>query len=328
MAHRRRPEKQQPPVFTSEWFIENHGDIAACIVVFFILGLMFQFTKNFANVFIALQYPVEPAEGQDSESSSHLIGPRDFITFFFYTICLIVWHAALQEYVFDKGVRKLNLSKTRTSKFSEHGQLLVWFLISSCWGIYLAAELEFLKKPANLYIDWPHNKLPWEVKLFYVFQLSFWLHQYPELYLQKIRSQNEIYSRSIYSLAYLVLIGATYSLGFWKSGLVFITLHYCGETVCLALNLSCCFSISKQVHSNLSYVTCGVFVSVRILSLALGVMVYYLGLARQEDQGWNNPVIRATLFSSIASLQLYQMWLFLKNRVTKWRENKKGRKLL
>ncbi len=74
--------------------------------------------------------------------------------------------------MFDKGVRKLNLSKTRTSKFSEHGQLLVWFLISSCWGIYLAAELEFLKKPANLYIDWPHNKLPWEVKLFYVFQVS------------------------------------------------------------------------------------------------------------------------------------------------------------
>jgi hypothetical protein len=105
MAHRRRPEKQQPPVFTSEWFIENHGDIAAwlvsneiniieflklklslliskkSIVVFFILGLMFQFTKNFANFFIALQYPVEAAEAQESESSnSHLIGPRDFIT--------------------------------------------------------------------------------------------------------------------------------------------------------------------------------------------------------------------------------------------------------
>ena len=51
------------------------------IVVFFILGLMFQFTKNFANVFIALQYPVEAAETQELESSSlHLIGPLDFIT--------------------------------------------------------------------------------------------------------------------------------------------------------------------------------------------------------------------------------------------------------
>ena len=56
-------------------------DIKKSIVVFFILGLMFQFTKNFANFFIALQYPVEAAEGQESESSSsHLIGPRDFIT--------------------------------------------------------------------------------------------------------------------------------------------------------------------------------------------------------------------------------------------------------
>ena len=44
---------------------------------------MFQFTKNAANVFIALQYPVEPGETTDQEaaiSSRHLIGPRDFIT--------------------------------------------------------------------------------------------------------------------------------------------------------------------------------------------------------------------------------------------------------
>ena len=115
----------------------------------------------------------------------------------------------------------------------------------------LAAQSASLGSQALLYFS---SKPSWIQEFSYhqLNKLSFWIHQYPELYLQKIRGQSEIYNRSIYSLAYLVLIGATYCLGFWKSGLVFITLHYCGETVCLALNLSLCFSISKQGTPNLT----------------------------------------------------------------------------
>merc|ERR1712131_494899 len=54
---RRKPEKKDnPPVLSNDWIIQNHGDIAACVAVFFVLGLMFQTTKKAANYFIALQY--------------------------------------------------------------------------------------------------------------------------------------------------------------------------------------------------------------------------------------------------------------------------------
>ena len=142
---------------------------------------MFQFTKNAANFFIALHYPLNQSEvNSPDDTIMHHVGPSDISTvritvwhlyeprlkkllkiiflenlrkFFstcfgthlsfesqkrfilsvsnftillqliFYTTLIIVWHAALQEYIFDKCVRRLNLSKTRTSKFSEHGQL-------------------------------------------------------------------------------------------------------------------------------------------------------------------------------------------------------------
>ena len=79
MPARRRGEKVTPPVFTHEWVIQNHGDIAACVAVFFVLGLMFQFTKNAANYFIALQYPKNDTS-VNTESIMHEIGPQDVCT--------------------------------------------------------------------------------------------------------------------------------------------------------------------------------------------------------------------------------------------------------
>ena len=85
MAPRRKGEKQTPPVFSHEWVIQNHGDIAACIAVFFVLGLMFQFTKNSANYFIALQYPLNETAEEGvlptvTNPILHKIGPQDICT--------------------------------------------------------------------------------------------------------------------------------------------------------------------------------------------------------------------------------------------------------
>ena len=98
-----------------------------------------------------------------------------------------MWHAALQEYIFDKCVRRLNLSKTRTSKFSEVGQLfgkieseleiefeyefLVWYALNSVWGGMLCYNFGFFARPSKLCEDWPHDLITWEAKLFYIFQV-------------------------------------------------------------------------------------------------------------------------------------------------------------
>ena len=83
-----------------------------------------------------------------------------------------------------------------------------------------------------------------------------------------------------------------------------------------------------------------VFVIIRVVSLALTVIVFHFGFGRQPSSGWNTPrtrffallvvstvqVLVLCLNSKLINFQIYQMWLFLGNRVKKWREHKRGNK--
>jgi len=296
------------------------------VAVFFVLGLMFQFTKNAANFFIALHYPLNQSEvNSPDDTIMHHVGPSDISTLIFYTTLIIVWHAALQEYIFDKCVRRLNLSKTRTSKFSEHGQLFAWFACNAIWGSNLCFNLGFFSSPRKLSDDWPHDLIPWEAKLFYIFQLSFWIHQYPELYLQRIRG-DDMANRISYSTVYLVVTALPYSMGFWKSGLMLLNLHYVGEAFSCFQSLAVSIPALDNVYEVLSSVASGVYISVRVVSLALGLMTFHLGFAHQPNTQWNQPYVRTPLLLIVSLLQIYQMWHFLGKGVRKWRENKKLKK--
>jgi len=348
---RRKPEKKDnPPVLSNDWIIQNHGDIAACVAVFFVLGLMFQTTKKAANYFIALQYPEKSYELDDGFQSQekspspihpmiaeekppetnnepiyHKIGMRDASTLIFYTTLIIVWHAALQEYVFDKCVRRLHLSKTRTSKFSEMGQLFVWFVLNAAWGSSLCYNFGFFQKPSKLWDEWPHDLITWEAKLYYIFQISFWVHQYPELYLQRVKTE-EIANRVTYSTVYLILTILPYSLGFWKSGLMLINLHFVGESFISGQNIISSIPFFRPVMELVNNISSAIFVIVRMISLALTVMTFHLGFAHQPEVDWNTSKTRIFALCVVSLVQIYQMWLFLGNRVKKWREHKRTKR--
>ena len=42
---RRTRTNKNPPVFSHEFFIQNHADIVSCIAMVFVIGLMFQVSK-------------------------------------------------------------------------------------------------------------------------------------------------------------------------------------------------------------------------------------------------------------------------------------------
>ena len=47
-----RRKGKSPPFLSQEFFIQNHGDIASCFCMVFLVGLMFQVRKrNFSEVF-------------------------------------------------------------------------------------------------------------------------------------------------------------------------------------------------------------------------------------------------------------------------------------
>lgn len=51
-----RAKKAAPAYFTHEFIITNHGDITSCILMFIVIGLMFQVTLPFSQMLIVPQY--------------------------------------------------------------------------------------------------------------------------------------------------------------------------------------------------------------------------------------------------------------------------------
>jgi translocating chain-associated membrane protein 1 len=49
------------------------------------------------------------------------------------------------------------------------------------------------------------------LKFFYIIQMAYWLHCYPELYFQKTKRE-ELFSRTLYPTIHLVFVVAAYLL--------------------------------------------------------------------------------------------------------------------
>lgn len=107
--------------------------------------------------------------------------------------------------------RKLHLSRTKTSKFNESGQLLTFYLISAAWGIEIFRRENFLHTFQSTWKEYPHAELTYLTKFFFIIQISYWIHNFPELYFQKIKKE-EWRRRITYSLIYLVAFSAAYLL--------------------------------------------------------------------------------------------------------------------
>jgi translocating chain-associated membrane protein 1 len=127
-----------------EFIIQNHGDIATCVCMFFVIGFMFQITTPFASSFAIPQYNVTNISTTAGGSPTlYTYGLKDVCLIFFYTICAVIFHAIIQEYVLDKYIRRVKLSKTKSNKFNESGQMLAFYLVSIVWGLNIFKNVNF-----------------------------------------------------------------------------------------------------------------------------------------------------------------------------------------
>ena len=197
---------KNPPVLSHEFVIQNHADIVACMAMVFVVGLMFQISSPAASVFIALHHnvtvPTEIQPGVFQDVLAYTQGPKDIPAIFFYLLISVVMHAIIQEYLLDKVNKKLHLSKIKHAKFNESGQLLAFYITSIVWAgdIILRFESPPWSKYANIVIrenllsvaslweGYPHASMSFLFKFFFIIQLSYWLHVFPELYFQKVSS--------------------------------------------------------------------------------------------------------------------------------------------
>jgi len=327
-----KKKTKNPPFFSHEFVIQNHADIVACVAMVFVLGLMFQMSSSLASVFIVMQHNttanIEIQPGVFQDIPFYTAGLKDVPAVFFYLLISVVMHAIIQEYLLDKVNKKLHLSKVKYNKFNESGQLLAFYLVSLFWGGDLILR-ENLLNVASIWETYPHNNMTFLLKFFFIIQISYWLHIFPELYFQKIKKE-DMPPRIQYAVLYLAFIVSAYFLRFTRLALVLLVIHYLSEAlfhVCRIL----AYSEKTNISNKLFKLGDLVFVLARFSSVILSVLTFWFGLAKlpaEQQQidlqtgNFNTGLIRLNSLIAVCLLQAWLMWNFIVGQFKRRRETK------
>lgn len=244
-------------------------------------------------------------------------GYNDIFCILFYTLVFIVTHGVIQQYLLDRSARKLHMSKIKHSKFNESGQLLTFYAASILWAVELLRRDRLTMRNFTETIGGPQDTMSYGTKLYFIVQIAYWLHCYPEFYLQKIRKE-ELSQRVFYVSLYLVSFLGAYVFNLTRLALVLVLFHYAGEAV---------FHLARILYfrQTESYPTAfkvwnGTFVASRLISITLSILVLALGLgtnqsggdeSQQTDQVTRSPVMRYFALFVILAIQIYLMWKYL-----------------
>ncbi|XP_041832386.1 translocating chain-associated membrane protein 2 isoform X2 [Melanotaenia boesemani] len=319
MAFRRRNKSY--PFFSQEFLIQNHADIVFSLVIFILIGLMFETTAKTAILFIQPQYNITTLS--PGEVTEYHYGWKDCATILFYFFIAIILHAVVQEYLLDKVNRRLHLSKSKNTKFNESGQLCVFHLVSSVWSFYILITEGYILHPSNLWEKYPHAQLRFQVKFFYLTQLAYWVHALPELYFQKVRKE-EIPRQLQYICLYLLHISAAYLLNLSRVGLVLLFLQYVSE---LGFHIARLLYFTDENHQKMFDLWAVSFVFTRMATLTLMFLSVGFGLSRAENQvldlemgNFNTVLIRMTVLLLVCLIQSWLLWKFIRFQLRRWRE--------
>lgn len=180
----------------------------------------------------------------------------------------------------QKVSKKLHLSKFKLSRFNESGQLVVFYLMSFLWGAEVCIREQYAENMSKLWIgkilnlyfqklqikiyisffflDYPNHAMTFLHKLYFIIQLSYYLHMLPELYFQKVKKEEQG-AKMKHSIAGTLIIGFFYFLAYRRIAIVLLTLHYFSEFVAHT------FGLLEVFDKDEKYVKCKYFLFQLIL---------------------------------------------------------------
>jgi len=238
-----------------------------------------------------------------------------------------VVHAIVQEYILDKLQRKLHLSKTKTSKFTESGHLVLFAIYSIGHAGYIFNQEGYIPEISLLWSGYPeqHRHMSMWLKLYFLIQLAYWLHQFPEFYFQKSK-RDEIRYRATYSIMYLVFIGGAYFLNFTRVALAILLLHYVSEVVFHFCRMA--HFAEKPMVAQPGFKFWNVlFVLTRLGCITLSFLTFWYGLRTSEtpqvdfnEGNFNTTFVRLNCLLAVCAVQAYLMWNFIMFHLRQMRE--------
>lgn len=324
---RKRPGTKALPYFSHEFIIQNHGDIATCLCMVFVVGLMFQVTSPLATSFITPSYNVSDPTSTQSPIL-YTYGWKDILLVVFYTIAAVIFHAIVQEYILDKLLPKKSLSKTKEKKFNESGQLFAFYAVCTLWSLYIFREDGFFQSLNFLWNDYPHVGLSFHMKFFFIIQLSYWVHVLPELYFQKVK-RDEMSDKIVFAAIHFFICISIYLLNLTRVGLVLLFIDY---SVNQLFHLSRLFHFSgKSYVAKISFNIYNVlFLVARLAAIIISIFVFWFGLKSSSiekidlaEGNFNTQWVRIGSLGVILSLNAAMLWNYILFHCKKRRENSK-----
>lgn len=322
----RKNSNKNPPILSHEFVIQNHADIVSTVAMVFVIGLTVQVTSPWAFTFIAIHHNVSTAITDDpTVPQKYTTGWKDACAVFFYFLITIIMHAVFQEYIFDKISKRLHLSKVKLAKFNESSQLIVFYLLSVIWGIDIIIRDNLLLNITALWTDYP-ALLSFSLKLFFIGQLSYWLHCYPELYFQRVKKE-DIAARVIHTSIGLFFTFVAYFLNFQQVGVILFVLHYIGDILLHAARINYFVNPKENVTRISFLIANSVYAFVHVASLVLAAVVFLYGLSQIESSfdystgNFNIPIVQYSVLSVIAVFKIYLLYTFVMRQIKRTREN-------
>jgi len=330
----RPPKKNKnPPFMSHEFIIQNHADIFSSVCMVFVIGLMVQATSPLATIFIIPQHIVNNTGTGPENPVLYTNGKQDIPLIFFYTLIVVVIHAILQEYVLDKIIKRLHFSKSKTTKFSESGQIAFFALVSAVWGVVNIVKDENITSLSSLWAGYPeeHTQLTFRTKYFFIIQIAYWLHCYPELYLQKVRRE-DMMPQIVYATMHLLMVAGTYAINLTHLALVLLVLHFTCEAILHSSKLL--YYAELEQYSALGFQAHDyLFAVVRVVSLILANVTILFGLGNAANQtldaeagNYNIAPIRGVSLLGVCGMQAWLLWNFVTFHLAKRRMESTERK--
>ena len=164
-------------------------------------------------------------------------------------------------------------------------------------------------------------------KFFYIVQIAYWLHVYPELYFQKVKRE-DMAPKIQYATLYLIFIGAAYLFSYTKIALFLMVLHYAVEAIFHAGRLLS-YADKTEIARPLYRIHDALFILARLGSITLAVLTFSHGLAKlpEADQvvNWQTGTFNTSIFRimglvAICGLQAFLMLNFITFQLKKRRE--------
>lgn len=200
--------------------------------------------------------------------------------------------------------------------------------MSVVWAIDILVR-ENLFNIRFLWEGYPHSDMTFMFKFYFIVQLAYWLHVYPELYFQKVKRE-DMPARIQYASLYFVFILGAYVFSYTRVALCLLILQYAVESIFHASRLLS-YADKTDIANPLYKLHDVCFVLARLGSISLAFLTFWYGLALAPAEfqkvdfatgNFNTSVFRLNALIAVCLLQAWLMWNFITFHLRRMREAK------